>query len=40
MDLLVETCAVSNPVNTFQQDLKEANYKKLPDERRNVAFSI
>ena len=40
LDLLVDAVAVSNPVNTFQQNLHEVNYKRLPDERRNVAFSI
>ena len=36
MDLLVDGYAVSNPVNMFQQQLHEVNYKRLPDERRNA----
>jgi len=38
LDLLVDQVAVSNPVNIFQHNLHEVNYKRLPDERRNVAF--
>lgn len=40
MDLLVEGYAVSNPVNTFQENLHEVNYKRIPDERRNCLFFI
>ena len=40
MDLLCEGYAISNPVNMVQQGLHELNYKRLPDERRNAAFSI
>ena len=40
MDLLCEGYAVSNPVNLFQTNLNELNYKRLPDERRNTAFAI
>jgi len=40
MDLLCGGYAVSNPVNLVQTNLNELNYKRLPDERRNTAFSI
>lgn len=40
MDLLMEGFAVSNPVNCFQENLHEVNYKRIPDERRNCLFFI
>lgn len=40
MDILCEGYAISNPVNTLQQNLNEMNYKRLPDERRNGSFAI
>ena len=40
MDLLIEAIAVSNPVNTFQQNLNELNYRRIPDERQNTMFAL
>ena len=40
MDLLVDGYAVSNPVNKIQAALHEGRYKRLPDDRRNAAFTI
>ena len=40
LDLLSDGYTVSNPVNLFQQNLNELNFKRIPDERRNTAFQV
>ena len=40
IELLCEGHAISNPVNLYQAELNELNYKKLPDELRNTTFNV
>ena len=40
MDLLIRGYAVANPVQEFQANIHELTIKRLPEERRNVNFSI
>ena len=40
MDLLIRGYAVANPVQEFQANIHELTVKRLPEERRNVNFSI
>ena len=40
MDLLIRGYAVANPVQEFQASIHELTVKRLPEERRNVNFSI
>ena len=40
MDLLIRGYAVAHPVQEFQANIHELTVKRLPEERRNVNFSI
>ena len=40
MDLLIRGYAVANPVQEFQANIHELTVKRLPEERRNINFTI
>ena len=40
MDLLLRGIASSSPANPHQETIHEMNYKRLPDERRNILFNL
>jgi hypothetical protein len=40
IDLLIKGFAVANPVQEFQVNIAEATVKKLPEEKRNLTFSL
>lgn len=40
IDLLIKGFAVANPVQELQANIGEATVKKLPEEKRNLTFSL